>query len=141
MIVLNVSLFFRIWVAFIGLLIFLTGLIHLCCNGFGSFKISGVNTQGAIVCSIVALIMLLSGLCTLLSPFLGYIPFPVIRRFGSFFSPYVVIPWFFIHGVVCLFMTGIFGLIVAIFCFITVVVSIVGIFFSFFAGQDDEEKH
>ncbi|EDS89056.1 hypothetical protein EHI_066760 [Entamoeba histolytica HM-1:IMSS] len=121
-----------------GLMIFLTGLIHLCANPFGSLHVKGIVTQGAAVVSIVALLLLLTGICTLVSPFFGFIPFPIIRKFGSAFSPYVVIPWFVVHGFVCLFMTGVFGCIVGIFCFITVIISVIGIFFSFYQSSDDE---
>jgi len=51
-------------------------------NGFGKFKIHGIDTQGQAICSFVAIILLFSGFATAVSPFIGYIPFPIIRRFG-----------------------------------------------------------
>ena len=118
----------------------LTAIIHFAENGLPDIHFSGVQTQYGFVALMVAIVMLLTGLCTILAPFLGYIPFPVARRLGTYYSPFVVIPWFLIHGILCLFMTGWFGLVVAIFCFLTVVFSIVGIFFKFFASGDDEEN-
>ena len=139
-ITINITLFFRIWIAFMGLLLFLVPLIHFIANGFGDFNLSGIQTQDFIVTSMMGLLMFVSYICTILSPFFGYIPFPLIRRFGYFFSPQVVIPWFAVHGCICLFMTGYFGLVVAIFCFITVILGIAGIFLKFFSSVSDDEE-
>ena len=137
--ILRISFFFKIFVAIMGFLIFLVGLIHLCCNSFGTFKIDGVKTQGQFVVSFIAIFLLFTGLATIVGPFIGFIPFPIVKRFGNMFNPKVLIPWFLIHGLICLFMTGFLGFFIALLCFLTVIIAIVAIFFAIYDDGDDSD--
>ena len=83
----------------------LVGILHFAFNGLLDVSFSGVVTQGSFVTLITGILLLLTGACTILAPILGYSPFPIAKRLGSYYSPAVVIPWFVVHGIICLFMT------------------------------------
>ncbi|KAL7714336.1 hypothetical protein QTN25_008114 [Entamoeba marina] len=101
----------------------------------------GIDTLEEEACSVAQTLMMVFGLFSVFAPFIGYIPFPYFEKFGHIFNPKLLIPWFFIHGLLCLFMTGYIGLITGILCFITTGLGIVGIFRSFYDSQEKEETY
>ena len=129
----ELALFYRLWNAVMGILIFLTGLLHLCLNlnANDTFFIRGTQSNGFVFLILLAIFLMIAGIATIIFPFVGYIPVNFFGVISGYFGPKKLIAWYALMAFLTFFMVGWYGFVVALFCAISIGISVFAMFFCF----------